>query len=240
MKTMKFTLLMLLLALTAGLTSCLDEFGIEGNGRPQTETRYARYFDEVSSSGPFNVYVLPGDEPSVEVTAESNLLSYIETDFDGDRLKIRTKGLHTLDNNLPIDIYLYSPHVNQLRLSGSGMIDAGNFTANRFEVFVSGSGQIKTSVDVRELKAFVSGSGQIIIDGYCDNSEMAISGSGEIFSYDLEQDYCQVTISGSGDAFVNVSKLLDANISGSGNVLFINTPDIHSSISGSGKVINDN
>lgn len=237
---MKFTLMALLTALVAGLSSCFDDFGIEGNGRLQTEERDAVYFDQVSSSGSFQVYVLPGDEPSIEVTAESNLLPYIETQIDGNQLTIKTKRSRNLNNKFPIEIYLFSPQVKQLQLSGSGLIETGHLEAERFEVSVSGSGKIKASVDAGELKAILSGSGQINLNGQCSHSEMRISGSGKIASYHLEQEDCQMTISGSGEALVNVSHTLDVNISGSGNVRYINTPVIHSNISGSGKVINDN
>ena len=100
------------MALVAGLTSCFDDFGIEGNGRLQTEERDAVYFDQVSSSGSFLVHVLPGDEPSIEVTAESNLLPYIETNIEGTRLTIKTRRSRNLNNKFPIDmkkLYIIRP-----------------------------------------------------------------------------------------------------------------------------------
>jgi len=240
MKTMKIKLAMFFAVLFVGLVACEDEFGIVGNGRPTTETRSARYFDEVSSSGSFNVYVVQGEEPSIEITAESNLLPYIETDFEGNRLRIRTEGMHNLHETSPISIYLVTPQLEALVLSGSGRIQAESFSANKFSVVVSGSGKVISSVDTPELDAVISGSGQLLLEGYCAEADMGISGSGTIDAYDLAIDDCDVVISGSGNAWVNVENHLDVRISGSGNVHYINFPNVTSSTSGSGQVIDEN
>jgi len=237
---MNFARGMLAVALLVAFTSCEDEFGVVGNGRPETETRYARSFDRLSSSGPFQVYVSPGDEPSIEITAESNLLPYIETDFDGNHLRIRTRGMHDLHESLPIQIYLVSPQIKQLRLSGSGDIHAGNYSADHFSVVVSGSGEVVASVETQELDAEISGSGEIFLEGYSEKAQFGVSGSGTINAFDMALGDCDVTISGSGHALVNVENNLDVRISGSGQVHYINSPHISSSISGSGKVIDEN
>ncbi|WP_120274736.1 head GIN domain-containing protein [Mangrovibacterium diazotrophicum] len=240
MKTMKIKLGMFFAVLLVGLVACDDDFGIVGNGRPETETRSARYFNELSSSGSFNVYVSQGEERSIEITAESNLLPYIETDFDGDRLRIRTLGMHTLHETYPINIYLVTPDLEELVLSGSGRIETESFAADQFSVVVSGSGEIVTSVNADELDAVISGSGKIFLEGACGEAEMGISGSGIIDAYDLAAGDCKVVVSGSGSAWVNVEDNLDVRISGSGNVHYINFPYVTSSTSGSGQVINEN
>lgn len=237
---MRNILIMLSIALLALTSSCLDKFGVKGNRIVQTEQRTTTNFDEVTSSGSFDVYLMPGDEPSIEVTAESNLLPYIETDIDGDRLKIRTRGANFLINHDPMEIYITSPNVNKIQLSGSGFIETGNFQSDQFEISLSGSGTIRTSVEANDLDMSISGSGKILVDGYSRNSNINISGSGRIEAYDLSLEYCDVRISGSGDTYLNVEKNLDVSISGSGNVHFINSPSITSHISGSGKIINNN
>lgn len=240
MKQMKPICLAIAMALLFGLTSCLEDFSINGNGITETETRWATHFDEVQSSGSFAVSIVPGNEFNIEVTAESNLLEYIVTDVDNDKLKIRTRTGHNLHNHRPIEVHITMPNLNDVNLSGSGFIHTGFFEADHLNVGVSGSGEVQTEVSVRELDARISGSGKVILNGDAVNTNIAISGSGKILSYDLIQQFCEVTISGSGDAYVNVEQMLDVSISGSGDVLFINTPQIQSHISGSGKVINDN
>ncbi|MGQ8336567.1 head GIN domain-containing protein [Sunxiuqinia sp. A32] len=240
MKTKKTIMLATAMSLFLGMSSCLEDIGVNGNGIESTETRWASSFDEVSSSGSFIVHVIPGDDYHIEVTAESNLQPYIVTDIDGDKLKIRTSGIHALHNHLPMEVFVTTPQLNKVSLSGSGYIYTGSYEGNHFSVNVSGSGQVESNVDVITLDAKISGSGKIRLNGFASETDMVVSGSGKILAYDLEQQFCNATISGSGNMYVNVENTIDASISGSGNVLFVNTPDVHSHISGSGKVINDN
>lgn len=241
MKTTKIPLVLGTVFLLFATTSCFDDMFISGNGDVQAETRIAAGdFSEVSSSGDFEVTIIPSDNYSIEVSAESNLLPYIETDVTGNKLKIHTRGIHSLRNHFPIQVTIGSPVLEGLNLSGSGSIQTGSYQSSSFSITVSGSGKINTQVSTDYLKAVVSGSGSIFLAGNAASTGYTISGSGKIKSYELVQNNCNVTISGSGDAFVNVSQMLSANISGSGRVYFVGSPVIHKSISGSGSVVDKN
>ena len=240
MKTTKIQILTALFVLLLGTSSCLDELFIEGNGISRTETRDAEGFNQISSSGDFTVTVMPGNFYSVEVTAESNLLPYISTNVDGRTLKIRTTGIHSLRQNEPIEIFITTPVLNGLALSGSGLIETGSFLSSDFDLSVSGSGDIKTIISSDKVNANISGSGTIYIEGDAINTNFVISGSGKIKTYNLLQDQCHAVISGSGDMYVNASQFIDARISGSGSVYFVNHPIVHTSISGSGDVVDKN
>lgn len=240
MKTIEIPLFLSFFAFLFTTSSCIDEIFIEGNGIPKTEIRGAEGFDEVISSGDFRVTVMPGSHYSVEVTAESNLLPYIETNVNGKTLKIRSLGLHSLRQNLPIEVLITTPVLNGLTLSGSGMIKTGSFMSNDFKINLSGSGDIDAQISTDNIKANVSGSGIIYLEGNAVGTDFVISGSGKIKSYKLEQQNCKAAISGSGDMYVNASRAIDASISGSGRVYFINHPLIHTSVSGSGGVVDKN
>ena len=240
MKTTKIQFITALFVLLLGTSSCLDEMFIEGNGISRTETRNAEGFNQISSSGDFTVTVMPGNFYSVEITAESNLLPYISTNVDGKTLKIRTTGIHSLRQTEPIEIFITTPVLNGLTLSGSGLIETGSFMSSDFDLSVSGSGDIKAIISSDKVNANISGSGTIYMEGDALNTNFVISGSGKIKSYNLLQDQCQAVISGSGDMYVNASQFIDARISGSGRVYFVNHPIVHTSISGSGDVVDKN
>lgn len=239
MKTFEF-LSFFLFVLILGLISCVDDIFLEGNGQVRSEFRAASGFDEIASSGDYKIIVKPGDEYSVEVKAESNLLSYIETDVVGSTLKIRTRGVHSLVTNYPVEIFITTPALEGLSLSGSGLIKTGLFLTDAFKVALSGSGDIETEVNTTHIKANVSGSGTILLTGEALDSEFVISGSGKIKAYDLPHHTCDAIISGSGSMYVNANEAINARISGSGIVYYINNPLIHTSISGSGGVVNKN
>lgn len=239
MKTIKLFGVITGAAALLALTSCLDDFTIRGNGITENEGRFVTPFRQVHSSGEFIVHVSAGDEYQVWVNAESNLLPYIDTDSERGALKISVHGVHHLRNTRPMEVYVVTPRLNGIKLSGSGVITTDFFTDDHFELALSGSGQIQSAIDAGSVDISVSGSGILDLSGVADEAEFRISGSGKIYSYNLALLDCEAAISGSGDMFVNVSRFLEASISGSGNVFFVGNPLVHTHLSGSGKVIKE-
>jgi len=240
METKQIHSLIISFLLLIGFSSCMDEIFLDGNGHLETQNRSISGFDEVHSSGDFNITVMPGSEFSVVVKAESNLLPYIETYVSGRTLRIGTNGIHSLRQNLPIEVLITQPELKGLSLSGSGLLYTGSFNCDNIQISLSGSGDIDTEISADKVKATISGSGTIFLAGEALESEFRISGSGKIKAYDLVQDHCQTSISGSGDMYVNVSETLYAGISGSGKIFYINHPVVQYSISGSGQVVDKN
>lgn len=223
-----------------GVITIAETFFPEGNQDVRGESRRAEGFDQISSSGNFKVIVQQGDFYSMEVWAESNLLSYIKTEVVDHTLKIKTRGFRNMLQNHPIEILITTPVLNSLFLSGSGMIKTGHFSSDRFTMTVSGSGYIDTKVSAEIMNAYVSGSGTIFLEGDATAGRFVISGSGRIKSFQALQRNCEAFIMGSGNLYVNTLETIKAHISGSGKVLYINKPVISKSIYGSGDVLDMN
>jgi len=240
MKTIKHFFLLSISGIFFVTTSCIDEFTIRGNGIEASEDRLTSEFNELKSSGSFDVQVINGDDYEVVVNAESNIIPYIETYVTGSTLHLDIRGLHNINNHLPMQVIVTTPQMKSIKQSGSGKIVADYFETGEMELFVSGSGSITTSVNAAVVNAGISGSGKIIISGTASDANFNISGSGRIDSYDLNTQYCDAHISGSGSIFVSASDIIRATISGSGNVFYIGNPDIETHVSGSGRVISKN
>ena len=239
MKTFEFFLLSIFVLFLGVVTFTKDLFP-EGNKVLRKEAREASGFDQIVSSGDFKVLVKCGDTYSVEVKAESNLLPYIETEVVDHLLIIKTRGIRTLLQNQPIEVFITTPVLKALFLSGSGMIKTGRFVNDQFRIMLSGSGYIDTNINTELIKTVVSGSGNIFLDGVAKVGRFAICGSGRIKSYQTQQRNCEAVILGSGKIFLNTLETIDARITGSGRVLYINHPIVSKSIYGSGEVFNDN
>ncbi len=238
MKTIKhFTIYTLLLF---AATSCIEEFNIRGNGVDATEVRPVSTFNKVRSSGDFDVQITKGDVFEILVTAEENILPYIETTVSNNTLLIDIKGVHNVRNRLPMNVFVTLPELASVKQSGSGSIVTDYFSGEKMELSISGSGSISTDVDVNYFEANISGSGWMIITGDANESDLSISGSGNIDSSELAVDKSNAHISGSGNMQVNALKFITANISGSGSLYYTGHPQINSNISGSGKVIHRN
>ena len=233
-----YTSLLILLALIAliiSMSGCVSE-RIEGNRELATEQRSALPFSEVNSSGSFHVSIIPASETRLEVKAESNLLPYLVTQSNGTTLTLRFNEGYRIHEHYPVEIFVYTPDLQSVRLSGSGNVECGSFSPERMYVNISGSGNVAGDFDTGELDAVVSGSGNLDLAGFATNTSFTVSGSGNINAQQMQQQYCTAHISGSGSIVTFASKTLNADISGSGNVLYLGNPAVSSHISGSGIV----
>ncbi|MDX1285132.1 MAG: head GIN domain-containing protein [Draconibacterium sp.] len=239
MKTIKLFILGSFTLLFAA-TSCINDFTIRGNGIQATEGRIISGFDRVKSSGSFDVHITEGNEYEVIVSAEENIIPYIETYKSGDVLHIEIRGIHSVKNRLPMEVFVTTPRLEGVKLSGSGLITTGHFVSDDMDILLSGSGKIEMSCEAEEVDAKISGSGRIELSGFADETDFNISGSGSIEASNFETIDCYSAISGSGDVWIKIERFLKASISGSGNVFYYGNPSIETHISGSGNVINQN
>ena len=90
---MKKGLLLLLVLSASFLVGCRDWgiMGVRGNGKVVTENRDIDNFTEIELGGAYNVEIKVGKEPGIVISCEQNLLKYIRTRHDGDRLIIDNK-----------------------------------------------------------------------------------------------------------------------------------------------------
>jgi hypothetical protein len=255
MKTKNVTLALLLLMTGITFTGCNDQWKrVEGNYEVTTETRLAGSFHRVFNEGDFEVYIIQDSLDEILVEAESNLIPLIRTHIDGTALVIDTKD--NLQNHYPMKVYVHTTELDEVKLSGSGLMHAEDIITGNMDISISGSGDIffsgsaqsvTTSISgsgkidlglaCTELNADISGSGDMEVVGSANNGDFHISGSGSINAYGFSLKDCQATISGSGSIYVTVEDYLNVNISGSGNVYYMGSPIIETKISGSGSVI---
>lgn len=232
-------MLVLLFAGFLTINGCyIDSFNcIEGNGVPATEMRNLNVFSEIVNNGSYEVRVLPSEVHQVRVESEDNIISFIKTFVSGNRLIVESAPNRCINHNLPVRITVFTPFVDAVELNGSGSIQAYGLETEELFATVNGSGYIDLDASTAFFKGVISGSGSIEISGIAETTDLRISGSGNIFAYDLDQNKCYASISGSGSMYVYPNQLLDANISGSGTIYCKGNPVINQRITGSGRII---
>jgi hypothetical protein len=225
--------------LALGLTGCVNMGGwntVSGSGNVVTEPREVAGFDRVSVSGAGELTVVQGDEESLTIEADDNLLPLITSEVHHGALSLgpRNVNLH------PTRTIVYRLKVKNLRgvdVSGSVHGDVGTLKTDRLDLNISGSGRLNVEhLDAEALSARISGSGNTSASGRADKQQISISGSGNHQARDLKCARADAHISGSGDAEVWVTESLGASISGSGRVAYRGNPSVDAHVSGSGRV----
>ena len=219
-----------------GLFNC-----IKGEGDVVEQELLINEFTGVKLRGSSDVYITQGSEFKVRVEGQQNIIDNIETDVQNDIWEIEFEDC--MRDYRGLKFYITMPEIKEIEVSGSGDIFGENeFTGiDDLVLKVDGSGKIDVAVvDATDIDARISGSGKIILEGNANYLGSRISGSGDLKAFDLEVNICNLRITGSGDAEVNVVDELQVRIEGSGDVYYKGNPLIDADITGSGNLKNAN
>jgi hypothetical protein len=201
-----------------------------------SETRTLSPFDRVSVSGSGQLVLIQGDQESLTIETDDNLLPLIKSEVTGDSLRIGPEGVN-LNPTETIRYQLRLKSLKELHLSGSLEADAQSIQSDQLLVNISGSGKIHVpSIQASDLDLRLSGSGDIELAGKVDRQKIEISGSGNYRAGKCESQNASIHISGSGDATIWAHLALDATVSGSGTISYYGSPQVSSHVSGSGDV----
>ena len=246
MKAAKILLITLLIgvfafsAASCKLVRAIESIGIvKGSGNVISEDRDISGFSKISISGSGNLFIEQGEEESLTIEAEDNIIPLIITKVSGDTLSISFRMGANISAMEEVNYYLNLKDLSVVETSGSVNISCSGLDTDSLTIDKSGSGEVEiTGLSTNDLKVDSSGSGSFIFTGTAKNQEIDISGSGNYDGRDLISENCIIDSSGNTGIIVNVTGSLDIETSGSGDVRYTGNPSINYDVSGSGEVIN--
>lgn len=238
MKTIRISLL--LVVLSTVFSSCYKRhvFAVRGKGGDVTETRSASNFEFIRIAVDGEVEYTQDSIYKVEITGQENILAVTKSEVGSGILKIYFNG-NVWDHH-PLKIRIHSPKIQGLEITGSANITAKNtLTTEALNCDISGSGNIQIpALNCKNFSGNLSGSGNISVDaGTVDTESLTISGSGNINAGNFVAGISKSKISGSGNITTQVKDDLNATISGSGDIRYRGKPTVTVQISGSGKLV---
>lgn len=237
-KAVKIVLIIAVISVLAIFAaSCKWTIGlVRGSGDIETEERDVSGFHKVYLEGIGNLIITQGDEESLVIEADDNIISLIRTDVFRHRLTIGFKRGYNFIPISKIKYHLTVIDLDEISLSGAGDVDCDDFSTDELEFDISGVGDIDFNINAKRVETTSSGAGDITLSGKVDSQEIDISGVGRYSARELESRECSISLSGAGSATVNVSEELDVSISGVGNVYYVGIPHVERDISGLGRV----
>lgn len=220
------------------LTACID-LGerVNGSGNVTTESREVSKAERIKVTGDMDVYIDQGPT-AVKVEGDDNVLQYIETNMNDDWLEIRTRDNVSINTSKPVKVYVTTPQITDLKVTGSGNITCNQkfSTDNNTSFNITGSGDITAAINAPKVEAHISGSGNLHLSGETKDVEIHITGSGNYDGAELKAENADVSIAGSGDADLFADNKLKASVAGSGNVKYKGSATVDTHVAGSGTV----
>ncbi|RMG42535.1 MAG: DUF2807 domain-containing protein [Acidobacteria bacterium] len=202
--------------LLAGCVFVNGEAAVIGSGRVVEESREVEPFERLSLACAADAEVHVGEEPSVRLAAEDNILPLITTEVSGGTLRISGSGSYWTRHGVKLTVG--TPRLTSVSLAGSGDVTIENVDADSFRVEVRGSGDVTASGRARRVEVLLMGSGDVDLAG-------------------LRAEEAEVSVLGSGDVDLYAARRLSCEIRGSGDVTYRGNPEeVHKSVFGSGDV----
>jgi hypothetical protein len=211
---------------------------IRGNGNITTEKRTVSFADKIKLAGSYDVELVKGALPSVEIETDANILPYLITGNEDDWLVVKSRHHTNLDPTKKIKIIITTDKVNAVSIAGSGNIYGKDkfSTTGKVEIRIAGSGDVNLDLNAPRVYSDIAGSGNIKLTGETKDQEIRIAGNGDYNCPGLKSENAEVHIAGSGDVRVFADSKLAIHIAGSGNVYYQGNPTIEQHIAGSGQI----
>lgn len=215
-----------LLGMALVITSCSAPC-VEGTGDLTKEKRKIEAFTEIDLQidGEVELAYSPATRIySVLIEAQENLLPYISTKVEGNKLIIKSdQCLNTLE---PITFFIPITKMSSVVNQGSGRIfSASHFPYDKLEAVNEGSGILDLAVKGEELEVYNYGSGTVAISGFTVGLTCLNRGSGDVQLSELTTNEANVKNQGSGNVTFKAEESLIIKNEGSGNVGYDGYPE---------------
>ena len=206
-----------LLALACMSTGCefaLDET-VYGSGVAAVQSPQVQAFDRLCVSGTLEVEVEVGVGPALQLKGDSNLLSYVQVEQLGSKLRVSVREGYALDPAPKVE--LLAPALSGVELFGPGRLRAFGL-----------AGEV--------VKVDAVGSGELQLEGSAPRLIGSLTGSGVLALRELEAKDVELVVTGSGRAHTHPVDRLQATVVGSGSIRYVAGAELESSVTGSGSV----
>jgi hypothetical protein len=190
---------------------------VRGSGHPVSLARSLPPYDAIIVAGPVRVLVERTGEEYVELTAEDNLVDYLEMEVRGGVLYLGVEPGVSVSPRREILYRVWSYEVLELDASGASSVD--------IEV-----GHVPT------LWVTVSGASRVAPWGDADQQDLFVSGASRYDAFDLHSHEVRADVSGASLVDVRVSEVLDVAASGASRVRYLGWPEVVGDVSGGSTV----
>jgi hypothetical protein len=204
------------------------EFGpmISGSGNIISENKGISEFKEVDVSGPFVTEIVAGNNFETTITADDNLMQYIQVEKQDEALRIRLNNVSVVGNST-LKVRIVMPELKGIELSGAAKANVSGFESIRdFEAKLSGASRLDGTVNSNTTILTLSGASACGIKGSANSLEVRISGASKMDMQGFSAKNASIRSSGASNCTITVNERLDAEVSGGSAVNYFGNPSL--------------
>jgi hypothetical protein len=184
-------------------------------------------FTNINASSAFTVNVSQSDSYSISITANENLLEYLNVYQRGKTLYLGMKSANY--RNVRYEANITMPSLLNFELSGASKGNIGGFgSTNPLKLRLSGASRISGSIKAGDCNFNLSGASTVELAGTGNDADINASGASKVELADFPISNAAVTLSGASRATLNLDGQLDANLSGYSHIEYIAEPTLGS------------
>ena len=211
--------------------------GVKGNGNIQVENRTLNQsFNAIKASQGLEVYITQGNEESIVIEADENLLELIKTEVKDNELRIYAEK--NIGYAASKKIMVTFKDVSKITsTSGSDVISTNTITTDYLELNTSSGSDMKLTVNTSTLHCDSSSGSDLKLSGNTEKLVADASSGSDIRASELIAISSQVKATSGADITVNTAKELTADANSGGDIKYYGNPDkVHKTDSHSGSI----
>lgn len=222
------------------VTSCVfitTKEEVYGNQTLSDSTQDFDAFNQLTVKGELNITIKQGEQHSVQMVIDENLVEYIKLDYSNGHLKVATDDAYRLVPTNKKQLIITVENLDKLALIGMVESEVIKFNdKDDLNIKTSGNTKLSGVIDANSLSIKTSGNSNIKITGSAQQLTLHSSGASRFKGKSFEVSEAAISISGAGDVAIFVDDHLKANISGAGKISYLGSPTIEQEISGAGTI----
>ncbi|MCB2207741.1 MAG: DUF2807 domain-containing protein [Bacteroidetes bacterium] len=196
---------------------------VSGKGEIVKQERQVGQFDAIDIGGGQEVVLLQGDDYSVVIETNANLLDQIDVVLKNTTLSFEYNKIKRYDE---LKFYITAPDFKMIKASGaSEVMSPETLKGADLEIVANGASEIKLKLDYNKVITKATGASEVKLSGKATSHVVDASGASEVKAKEFETQSTVANASGASEIFVNTSSNLTYDISGASEVKYLNTPE---------------
>lgn len=198
--------------------------GLIGSGNLETEEYAFTDFTKVEISSAFEFEIQQSSSYNISVTADDNVMDYVQVSMDGQTLKI---GLGTVPRFGPVTLRasVTMPELHGLTVSGASRGDVYDFSSTEdVNITVSGASRVNGDITAGNIEFDISGASTVQLEGSANDMVASVSGASRLNLGGFTVNNANVNFGGASSGTVNLNGRLDADLSGASKLSYIGEP----------------